>query len=609
MAQATINPAIGNLDPDSTLYSLYTRFYDGMTQANSTDTPDFVTNPIYQKNEDGTYKLDEDGARIVDTEAMLEKSAEYSTTLLKNSAYMMANAIVSTIAPDQSGGGTAKGFVSRSGDTMQGSLGALYGFQAGDKNIKVFETTINADGEKLAIVSGDLQVSGNVDIAGKLNLSDDGVYVSGEHIIWRDGSKTCISDEVIELVGNTTINGTLTIDSVVIDKDGIKFGDYEYYHSGNSNKGDVSWTMGDGFVSGELQVSGTSSFIGKIASVGGFVFSDGVKDFLYSQFKDDNVLDVVLGTDLLITDNYSIKLNHTSVLQARNKTTISLSAPGATLNLGDSGVNSEGESITTKHIALQTDIKNYSGAYTMVSSEGKGNFPNGFSTGVANALDAVFQTYFTDNNDYGVLFTGNARFGSVNGVLLKGIEERLVATLPFSYLSDEGTKSSSVNFTTYAKTSTSAIYNPTNNSTKAGIYLQTDAEHLTFEVPVEAPKFAIDGSRYKTYLAENLLLFDSGVFLESVSDAVRVSAKTLFDDDLYSFDSSSASISYSSGFSGKGWAILEDATVGGTHATFDNLTIRKKMRVYELELQKTSVVNGSLWVSNSCSGDEVIKLD
>ena len=44
---------------------------------------------------------------------------------------------------------------------------------------------------------------------------------------------------------------------------------------------------------------------------------------------------------------------------------------------------------------------------------------------------------------------------------------------------------------------------------------------------------------------------------------------------------------------------------GNIEATFDGLTIRKKARFYELEVQKQSVTNGSLWVSDSCSGDLV----
>jgi len=44
---------------------------------------------------------------------------------------------------------------------------------------------------------------------------------------------------------------------------------------------------------------------------------------------------------------------------------------------------------------------------------------------------------------------------------------------------------------------------------------------------------------------------------------------------------------------------------GNISATFDDLTIRKKMRIYELEVQKQSVTNGSWWVSDACSGDLV----
>ena len=49
-------------------------------------------------------------------------------------------------------------------------------------------------------------------------------------------------------------------------------------------------------------------------------------------------------------------------------------------------------------------------------------------------------------------------------------------------------------------------------------------------------------------------------------------------------------------------------TTGNATATFDELVIRKKMRVYELEVQKDSSTNGSLWISDSCSGDIVEKI-
>ena len=86
-----------------------------------------------------------------------------------------------------------------------------------------------------------------------------------------------------------------------------------------------------------------------------------------------------------------------------------------------------------------------------------------------------------------------------------------------------------------------------------------------------------------------------------MADGIRWSGNAYFDRNL-------SSQRFASGFAGYGWAIMEDEMVGGISATFDSLTVRKKMRVYELEVQKISVTNGSLWVSDSCSGDEVIEL-
>lgn len=65
------------------------------------------------------------------------------------------------------------------------------------------------------------------------------------------------------------------------------------------------------------------------------------------------------------------------------------------------------------------------------------------------------------------------------------------------------------------------------------------------------------------------------------------------------------SVVFSSGFAGSGWGIIQNLLTGNIEATFDGLTIRKKARFYELEVQKQSVTNGSLWVSDSCSGDLV----
>ena len=91
------------------------------------------------------------------------------------------------------------------------------------------------------------------------------------------------------------------------------------------------------------------------------------------------------------------------------------------------------------------------------------------------------------------------------------------------------------------------------------------------------------------------------VFLEGVEGGVFHSGDSTFSGGL-------SSQTFASGFAGYGWAILNDLLNGGVEATFDSIVVRKKMRVYELEVQKNSATNGSLWVSDSCSGDSVSEI-
>lgn len=609
MAQATLNPAIEKIDKTSTLYDLYTRFYDGMTNANSTDAPEFVTDPIYVKNEDGSYKLDNDGAKIVDTVAMAERMSEYSSILIKNSAYMMANAIVSTIDPDggNDSGTGGKGFVARSGDTMQGRFGALYGFEAGTNNTKIFETYIDSSKNKTAAVTGSLTVSENVSVSGHIDLNKDGVYIEGNQTLWLDDTTLHIARQEISLDGAVSVDGSFQIGEIKIVPTGITYADkYTFYHGGNSNIESVDWTMQDAFVKRNLYVDGESNLSGTLHANGGFVLSVNEHDLLYSESPEDTVPYMTLNSDLSIVNNHGIKFDDNYIVHVRNvDKVVSFSAPGAVMNLGDKGTGSDGKELTTEYIALQTDIKNFNGAYTMVSHDGSGNFPNGLSAGAANALGATFQTYYINSDDYGVVSKGMFRFNAADGPGLSSDGAKLNATMPYVYMTNSVQNHSDIGVSLYADASSSLVFNPTANQSMTAMCLDTDAAHFSFKTPVEAAKFAIKSSKYKTQLDENVLFFDDGVFLEGMTGGMRLSGDSLFDNNLYSFNPGSSSISFSSGFAGSGWAIMEDVTAGGIHATFDSLTIRKKMRVYELEVQKTSVTNGSLWVSDSCSGDEV----
>lgn len=607
MAQATLNPAIEGLKPSSILYDLYTRFYDGLFTASQVDTPDFVTNPIYKKNADGSYAEDADGAYIVDTDAMATSMQEYSTILTKNSAYMFANSIVSSVVPG--GGESGSGLVSRSGDTMQGALGALYGFEAGYNNTKIFETVINVDNKNMAIITGNLQVSDNVEISGGLQLSNEGIYFGETQAIWYNQAALHFSSQEIQMAGNVNVDGSIKIGNVSINANGLTFGDNEYYHSGNSNKSDVSWAMKDANVNGALQVEGESRFNGRLYSNAGFTLSALSQNLLYSEGLNDNTPFITMNSDLSIVNGHGIKVNGDYAVWIRNTDTISFSAPNRVLNLGDKVVDSDGNDIATKYISIQADIKNNSGAYTMVSCDGSGNFPNGFSAGAANALGATFQTYYTNSADYGVVSKKHLRFGPTGGPSIYSEGTELDMSVPFSYMQDGLARNVFTGLSIQAASSSSLVCNPLAEQSVAAIQFNTDGVQFLFKAPVESSKFVVESAKYKTRLEEDVLFFDDSVFIEGLTNGVRMAQNTMFDGGLYSFDTKSSSISFSSGFAGSGWAIIEDATVGGTHATFDSLTIRKKMRVYEWELQKISVTNGSLWVSDSCSGDEVRELN
>jgi hypothetical protein len=54
--------------------------------------------------------------------------------------------------------------------------------------------------------------------------------------------------------------------------------------------------------------------------------------------------------------------------------------------------------------------------------------------------------------------------------------------------------------------------------------------------------------------------------------------------------------------------IRQNRTTGNVTATFDEVVARRRFRAYEFEVKKISAANGSLWVSDSCSGDTVEKL-
>lgn len=586
MAEAKLNFNEEELDKESGLYDLYSRFYEGMHEASQVEAPDYYTEP----------PLDEDGE--IDQAAIKTGLDNYSDILMKNSAYMMANAIMSSIGGG-GGGGSYGDFVSRAGDTMTGLLGALYGFEAGYGNTKIFDVYQNSSSNDTAHVYGYLIVDKDLSVTESLSLSNSGIYFGANQTLYINDNALNLDYQNMKFTGEIEVDGSMSFGDLVIDEDGILYGDYEFYHSGNSNNENVDWTMKDANVYGNLTVQGTSTFKDTLNALYGFQFGEFGKALLYSVQDDaeEELASIRLASDLTLTSGYAIKFNNSYIIKVREgaSNVVSFAAPGMIMNLGDS----DGET-ATQRIDLQTNIYNYAGTTQIVSKNGDGNFTNSLSAGCANSGDTVLQTYYKSTDDCGVVFGHHIRFGVTGGpgLYANSTNNGLMAVMPYVTTTEGGTQQThQINFG-FKYEPTTSLYRDQSKEWSASLNIDTDAEFFTFKKDIEAPGFSIISQTYKTRLAENVLYFADAVYLEGVTGGIRHQGDATFSGSL-------SSVRFASGFAGYGWAILKDLFSGNIAATFDELTIRKKMRVYELEVQKLSVTNGSLWVSDACSGDLV----
>lgn len=611
MADAQLNFNEEELDKKSDLYHLYDRLYQGMVKANEIDPPAFPSSEdLLVLDGEGNPVFDSNGEPVLDQEkkAEVDKVASgYSTILMKNSAYLFANSILSVLSGGGNGGegGDTTGFVSRGGDSMKGALSAWYGFDAGVNGQKILEVSIDADEKKWAIVQGGLQVKGDASITGTLDFCD-GISFGGNKSIYLDNNALVIERQSISMKGDIEIDGTFKLGDVLINKDGIFWDKYEFYHSGNSNKSDVDWAMKDANVYGNLSVKVNASVEGALAVNDGFSLGALKKQLLYSEKIDQiaedgsvtSIARTVLDSDLRIINGHGIKFDEDYIINVRNNQVVSFSAPGMIMNLGDSDNGKQ-----TSKISLQADIWDYSNNFKLVSKEGAGNFVNGLRAQCAVNGASALETFRTDVDNLGVLFPKQIRFGTIEGpaIYQDPVTGKLNIQIPYVNGEAEGHSIEQLKFDTFFAQTTSPFRNKALDWS-ATLHFNTDGEFFAFDKPVEADYFAIKSEQYHTRLIEDALFFDDGKFIEGVVDGLRYSGNSYFDGSV-------SSPSFASGFAGYGWAVKDEVTNGGFHATFDSLTVRKKMRVYELEVQKISCTNGSFWVSDSCSGDEVIALE
>lgn len=581
MAEAKLNFDEGSLNKDSALYKLYSKYYQGMVSAGETTPPDFSTPPVTSEGN-------------IDVDAINQSLADYSTILMKNSAYLFASTISDVFTGGEGGGeggGELDGYLKKAGGSMSGELNALYGFKAGINGVKFFET-VGADEETYKLI-----VYKDLELEGSLKLNNI-IFKNQTSISYLNEKDIVIDSDILKLTGSMSVDGSIVVGKIRITSDKILYQDtHNFYHEGNANQPTIDWQSQNMLVNNSLKVKNSVNILGELKT-GIFYLgkisaeNEPEKYMMHSEILENSQNRVVLNADLSINSEYGILFSDNYILSVRQGTdnVVSLSAPNMILNLGDNN---------TSDISLQADIKNYNRTYTLISKNGDGYFPNSFKAGCGNSGGVVMETY-NSSDGTGVWFKDRIKIGDKDKgpvIFSNASQYSLNGTLSYIRVDNDVQYTEKINFSLYNQNTTSLLQS-LDKEWSATLHINTDAEFICFDKPIEGTVFSIASSQYKTHLKENVLFFNDGAYLEGLDDGIRYAGNAYFDGNI-------GSRSFASGFAGYGWSIQENKLYGGISATFDELTVRRKMRIYELEVQKQNIVNGSYWVSNSCSGDRV----
>lgn len=558
-----LHPDIEQLDKSSLCYSIYSQLYQNFF--NSQDRKD-------EEHPFGIVEGDETSVR------------------LKNTAYGFASAIAGSVDGGGSveGGGILLDYLKKSGGDMTGLLRANYGFEAGIGNNRVLATYeerhINEAGE---IVGTDYGVR----IAGQLHVGGSDFYLGGKRVLSYDNASGTASFDVPQLyfrVAKMQSDGEFIIgasreNGILITHTLLQVGGKDVYHAGNANLGTVDWSMLNASVGGELKVTGNTILSGELRALYGSQLGSGGKTI--ARFHDN---EMVLNGFLSFGVSYGIKINGIPVLFRAGEQEIQLGSIGGDLLLG-------GEH--TAKIRLLSGISDTDGNYILVSAYGDAYFPGSLLVRHNRGAD-LLSSYRTDTDDEGIILHKRLRFSTAEGTYLTGNRSGIY------FYSDviqdkEGERVIQPCCSQIEHRISGSLYKPQNRDSYT-LYICTDTDLVTLNNSLEVKGcIGIDGSY--TRLAADSLFFSETSRLQSVAGGIKHYGNSVFRDNL-------SSELFSSGFAGSGWAIMLNRTTGGVTATFDEIVARRKFRAYEFEVLKISATNGSLWVSNSCSGDSVEKL-
>ncbi len=550
-------PGIGELDPSSLSYAIYTQLYQHFFNAQDAGTV-----------------------------------AEGDTTSirLRNTAYGFAEAIAGGVAGEGgvTDGGVLAGYLKRTGGQMSGSLGADYGFTAGIDNRRVLEVF------RSAVSDGQGQVTGydyGVRILGDLKVEGSHLYFGGQQFITYVGNlgtmfvrypRMDFSSSSIRSLGEMYFGADKT-SGVYLSASALRLGGHDVFHAGNAGHAGADWTMKDATVAGMLKVDGGVTLGGTLAALHGGALGHGGNACL--SITGDAV---GLSANLDMRGSHAILFGGHPALSLFGTNSLQISAPGGDLLLGAE---------STSRVRLLSPLSDEQGTRTLITPTGGAWFPDSLRVGHSFGGD-LLSTYRTDDSDQGVVVHKLLRFGSSDGAFMRDFVGQFGFCSKSDHTSEPGGKMQEV-LTVMGHLPSTSLLAPQNQPSDTFV-IATDADFIFFGNRVEA-EMSIGIAETLTRLEQQCLFLTDAHRLQSVAGGVKHYGQALFADGI-------SSELFSSGLAGSGWAVLTNRTTGHAEATFDTLTVRRRLRVYEMEVQHSRTSNGALWISDACSGDSVEKL-
>ncbi|MDR2882616.1 MAG: hypothetical protein LBU98_02370 [Alistipes sp.] len=547
----TKNPAIASLEPGNLCSRLYSELYSQFFNAQE------------RKDAEHPWGVEEgDGVSI----------------RLHNAAYGFAYAIAGAVDGGGEGGngGILLEYLRRDGSDMTGMFRANYGFEAGQENKALLQTYLYPD-------SAGIRFNEDIDVWG-------GIRLAGERVIGYDPDRNTLelSAGIVDLgAGSLKSTGCIVVgDSgtgVAITPSGITIGDNAVYHRGNANLPAIDWAMKDASVAGSLAVSGGVTLSGPLKALHGAELGTGGRTMMI--LRED---DALMNGHLSLGWGYGIRIDGYTVLGRTGGSDIMLGGAGGDLLLGGAYTN---------RVRLLSPITDTDGDYTLLTPYGGAHFPDSLTVR-HNYGEALLSSYRVDSADEGVVIHKRLRFGDPRGAYLCA-QNNGVSLKSFFEYTEYGT-SHRVDQDTIVRYGASTSLLAPKYRTVGSLIIETQADSVLFDKPVEAKRhLGIAGSL--TRLAAGTLFFTDDIRLAASADGIKHHGNARFLGDI-------GSELFSPGFAGGGWAIQRNPTTGNIAATVDELTVRKRMRIYELEIQRASVTDGALWISHSCRGDSVKKV-